>query len=74
MEGMSKISVTNKQHQVSLFFDRNTAAYCDYFETEYISQEILNKIKDKSITDNIFRIQSDDYIKRDSTYFVVSLS
>ena len=30
------------------------------FEIEYIPQEVLNKIKDKSITDNIFRIQ-DNY-------------
>ena len=27
---------------------------------EYISQEVLNKIKDKFVTHNIFRIQSDD--------------
>ena len=32
------------------------------FETEYIPQEVLNKIKDKSITHYIFRIQEDDSI------------
>ena len=29
---------------------------------EYILQEVLNKIKDKSITHNIFRIQDNDSI------------
>ena len=45
-----------------IFFDRNTAVYFDSFGTEYIPQEVLSKIKDKSITYNIFRIQSDDSI------------
>ena len=31
-------------------FDRNTAAYFDSFGIEYIPQEVLKKIKDKSIT------------------------
>ena len=31
--------------------------------TEYILQEVLSKIKNKSITHNIFRIQDDDSIK-----------
>ena len=31
--------------------------------TEYILQEVLSKIKNKSITRNIFRIQDDDSIK-----------
>ena len=30
------------------------------FEIEYISQEVLNKIKDISITHNIFTIQDND--------------
>ena len=47
-------------HLVSLFIDGNTAVYLDSFGIEYISQEVLNKIKDKSITENIFRIQDDD--------------
>ena len=49
-------------HWVSLFIDRNTAVYFDSFGTEYIPQEVLNKIEDKSITHNIFRIQDDDSI------------
>ena len=47
---------------VSLFIDRNTAVHFDFFQIEYFPQEILSKIKDKSITYNIFRIQSDDSI------------
>ena len=42
-----------------LFIDRNTAAYFDSFRIEYIPQEELNKIKDKSITHSRFRIQPD---------------
>ena len=49
-------------HLVSLFIWRNTAVYFDYFGTEYIPQEILSKIKNKSISHNIFRIQSDDSV------------
>ena len=44
-------------HWVSLFFERNTAVYFDSFGTEKIPQEVLNKTKDKSITNNIFRIR-----------------
>ena len=49
-------------HWVSLFIDRNTAVYFDSFGIEYIPQEVLNKIKDKSITHNIFRIQDNESI------------
>ena len=34
--------------------------YFNSFGTEYILQEVLTKIKDKSITHNVFRIQNDD--------------
>ena len=34
----------------------------DSFGIEYIPLEVLNKIKDKSITRNIFRIQDDESI------------
>ena len=44
-------------HWVLLFIDGNTAVYFDYFGMEYISQEILYKVRDKSITHNIFRMQ-----------------
>ena len=37
--------------------------YFDYFGIEYIPQEVLSKINDKSITHNIVRIQSDDSVK-----------
>ena len=35
-------------------FSLFTAVYFDFFETEYIIQEVLNKIKDKLITHNRF--------------------
>ena len=47
---------------VSLFIDRNLAVYFDSFEIENISLEALNKIKDKSIIHNIFRIQDNESI------------
>ena len=46
-------------HWVSLFIDINAAVYFDSFEIEYIPREVSSKIKNKSITQNIFRIQSD---------------
>ena len=47
----------------SLIFDRNTATYFDFFfKIKYIPQCVSNKIKDKSITHNIFRIESNDSI------------
>ena len=36
--------------------------YLDSFETEHVPQEILSKIKGKSISHNIFRIYNDDSI------------
>ena len=42
--------------------DRNTAVYFDSFGIEYIPQEVLNKIKDKLITHNMFRIQGNESI------------
>ena len=47
---------------LSSYIDRNTAVYFDYFRIEYTPQEVLNKIRDKSITHNIFRIEDDDSI------------
>ena len=46
----------------SLFIYRKTAVYFDSFVTEYIPLEVLNKIRDKSITQNIFRIQDNESI------------
>ena len=47
---------------VSLFIDRNIVACFDSFGIEYILQEVLNKITDKSITNDIIRIQDNDSI------------
>ena len=37
-------------HWFSLFINKNTAVHFDSFGTEYIPQEVLNKIKDKLLT------------------------
>ena len=50
-------------YRVSLFIHRNTAVFFDSCGIEYIPQGLLNKIKDKWITHNIFRIQSNDSIR-----------
>ena len=47
---------------VSLFIDRNTAVNFDSFGIEYIAQEVINKIKDKSINRNMFRIQDNESV------------
>ena len=53
------INLDDKQskgtHRVLLFIDRNTVVYFDSFGIDYIPQKVLSKIKDKSITQNIFR-------------------
>ena len=49
-------------HWVPLFIDKNTAVYFDSFGIEYIPLDALNKIGDKSITHNIFRMQDDESI------------
>ena len=51
-----------KEHNGFHFTDRNTAVYFDCFGIEYIPQKVLNKIKDKWITHNIFRIQDNESI------------
>ena len=43
-------------------YDRHTFVYFDFFEIEYILQELLSKIKDKATTHNIFKIQDDGSI------------
>ena len=45
---------------VPLFIDRNAVVYSDFFGIEYVPQEVLSKIRDKSITHNIFKIQDDE--------------
>ena len=49
-------------HWVSLFIDRNLAVCFDSFGIEYTPYEVFNKIKDKSITHNIIRIQDNESI------------
>ena len=45
-----------------MFVDRNTAIYLDSFGIEYAPQEVLDKIRDKAITHNIFKIQDNKSI------------
>ena len=49
-------------HWVSLFADRNVAVYSDSFGIWFIPLEVLRKIKGKSITHNIFRIQDNESV------------
>ena len=51
-----------RTHQVALFTDRKLALYFDSFGNGYIPQDVLNKIKDKSISHNVFRIQDNESI------------
>ena len=44
-------------HWDLLFIDRNLAEYFDSFGTECIPGGVLKKMKNKSITPTIFRIQ-----------------
>ena len=49
-------------HWISLFIDRNITLYFDFFGIEYLLLEVLNNIRDKSITHNIFRKQDNESI------------
>ena len=49
-------------HWVSLFFDRSTVVYFDSSGIGYILEEVSNKVKDKSITHKMFRMEDDDSI------------
>ena len=51
-----------KNFKFHYFFDINKAVYFDSFGFEYIPQEVLNKTRDKSITQKIFRTLLDDSI------------
>ena len=51
-----------KPQCVSLFIHKNVAKNFDSFGIEYIPQEVLNNIRDKSITHRILRIQDNESI------------
>ena len=53
---------SKRKHWVSLFIYINTTVYFYSFGIEQIPQELSKKIKDKSITYNIFRIQDHETI------------
>ena len=43
----------------TIYWQKQSYALFDSFGIEYILQDVLSEIKDKSITHNVFRIQSD---------------
>ena len=49
-------------HCTLLFFDRNITVYLEFFEIRYISQEVWSKMRDQSITRNVFRIKDNETI------------
>ena len=49
-------------HWVSLFIHKNIVIYFDSFGIEYIPQDVLNKIRNKSITRSIFRVNGNESI------------
>ena len=57
-DGAYVINLDDKKNK-GVYYCKNTDVYFDSFRIEYISQEVLNKIRDTSITYNIFRIKSD---------------
>ena len=65
-DGTSVINLDNKRSKgkdwVSLFTDRNADVYLNSFGIEFFPEEVLNKIKQKSMIQSIFRIQDDDSI------------
>ena len=65
-DGPYSINLDDKRsketHWASLFIDKSKAVYLNSFRIDETSQEVLSKIKDKSITHNIFWIQDDDSI------------
>ena len=59
---MLKISMTNKvkEHIGFHYLFTEMFYWNDSTGIEYVLQDVLNKIKDKSISHNIFRIQSNN--------------
>ena len=73
-DGANVINFDNKKrkvtHWVSLFIDLNLAVYFDSSGIAYIPLKVLNKIKEKSVTHNIFRIQDNESIM--SEFYCIS--
>ena len=53
---------TKGTHWVSLFIHKNVTIYFHSFPIKYIPQKILNKVRNKSIAHNIYRIQDNESI------------
>ena len=54
--------ISKGTYWISLFIDRNLVMYFHSFGIGYIPQEVLNKIRDKSIIYNTFRMQDNESI------------
>ena len=55
-------SKNTETHGAVIFVKKDEVIYFDSFGVEYIPKEIMERIKNKSIKTNIFRIQSYDSI------------
>ena len=49
-------------HWIAIFLKNNEVIYFDSFGVEYIPKEIMNKIGNKNIKSNIFRIKDNKII------------
>ena len=58
----SRWQKSKETHWDSLFIDRNTVYHIDSFGIRYISEVVLKKIRDISITRNIFIIKDDSIL------------
>ena len=60
VNGANVVNLNNKNSEgtnwVSLFIDKNLAVYFGSFQIENIPLKVLHKIRNKSITHNIFKI------------------
>ena len=73
MNRISKVLITNKKQELFGFiiYWQNYRIYYDFFGIEYIPQEVINKIKDKSTTENTIIIQSDDSVRCEFIIFIL---
>ena len=56
------IKYSKGTHRVGLFIYKNVTIYFDSFGIEYVLQQILNKIGDKTIYHNKFKTQDNESI------------
>ena len=59
-----------RTHWIALYEKSDNATYLDSFRVEHIPKEIKKLIRNKNITTNIFRIQTNDSIMRILLYWI----